>query len=137
MRIRHYGMWTIGSLALMGVLGYAAPRIPIQIKILRSEQRLITGAPSVEKNCNWRDLSAYCTSSTPETYVEKSMVIQEMNGQSMRITCTVLNRWSNCANLPVGKTFDAWSKKGALIVRYRDNRGKQRDQKYDVADVNR
>jgi len=137
MRIRHYGMWAIGSLALGGVLGYAAPRVPVQIKVLSNEQRLTIGAPSVEKNCTWRDLSAYCTSSTPETYVEKSMVVEERNGQSMRIRCTVLNRWSSCANLPVGKTFEAWSKKGALIVRYTDSRGKQHEQKYDVVDVNR
>ena len=137
MRITGHCMLTIGSLAMAGALGYAAPRVPIQIKILSNEQWLTTGAPSVEKNCNWRDISAYCTSSTPETYVEKSMAVQEMNGQSMRITCTVLNRWSNCANLPVGNTFEAWLKKGALVVRYTDSRGKQREQKYDVVGVNR
>lgn len=137
MRITGCIIWMIGPLVMIGALAYAAPSTRMLIKVLSSEQWSTTGAPAVARDCNWRDISAYCTSSIPETYVEKSMLVQDMNGRSLRIACTVLNQWSSCANLPIGQTFQAWQTKHALVVRYADSKGKQHNLKYDVVEGSR
>ncbi len=136
MQITNYNKWVLGVLMLSGLTAYASSRAATQIKILSSTEWSTTeAAQEGQSGCNWHDISAYCSSSTPETYVEKSMRVLDSNGRSMRIACTMFNRWSRCANLPVGQTFQAWEKNRSLIVRIPDSKGKQHDQKYEIVDM--
>ena len=105
---------------------------PLHIQVLSAESRQYQGPRLAPPNCNWRDLTAYCYSSSPRTYVENTMVVQESDGKSLEIACTVYNRWSHCTTLPVHQTFQARMRKHGLEVRYLDQRGKVRKQLYEI-----
>jgi hypothetical protein len=106
--------------------------LPLQIKVLSGESRQFEGPLLDPPNCNWRDINAYCTNSSPITYVENTMVVQEPDGKSLEIACTVLNRWSNCTSLPVNQSFEARMGKHGLEIRYLDQHGKMRKQVYEI-----
>ncbi len=109
-----------------------AKDLPLHIKVLSAESREFQGPPLAPPDCNWRDISAYCYSSSPETYVENTMVVQESNGKSLEIACTVYNQWSHCASLPVNQSFQARMEKHGLENRYLDQHGKIREQVYEI-----
>lgn len=106
--------------------------LPLQIKVLSGESHQFQGPPLTPPNCNWKDISAYCYSSSPETYVENTMVVQEPDGKSLEISCTVYAQWSHCTTLPVNQSFPAWMGKHSLKIRYLDQHGKVREQVYEV-----
>jgi len=60
------------------------------------------------------------------------MLVQDSDGKSFSIACTVDSRWSKCEPLPVGQTFDARRDKRGITVLYRDAKGKERRQLYQV-----
>jgi hypothetical protein len=68
--------------------------------------------------------------------VENTMVVQEPDGKSLEIACTVYNRWSNCINLPVNQSFQARMGKHGLEIRYLDQHGKMRKQVYEILSQN-
>lgn len=105
---------------------------PLHVKVLRAESHRFQGPPLVPRDCEWRDLSAYCYSSSPETYVEHTLVVQEPDGKSLEIACTVFNRWSRCTSLPVSRSFQARMTKHGLEIRYFDQHGKMRKQVYEI-----
>jgi hypothetical protein len=105
---------------------------PLQIKVLSAESRQFQDPPLVPRDCEWRDLSAYCYSSSPETYVENKMAVETPDGKHLEIACTVYNQWSHCANLPVNRTFQARMTKHGLEIRYLDQHGKMRKQLYEI-----
>jgi hypothetical protein len=72
------------------------------------------------------------TAQAPKTYVENTMVVQEPDGNSLEIACTVYNRWSHCTSLPVDQSFEAWMGKRGLEIRYMDQHGKIRKQLYEI-----
>jgi hypothetical protein len=109
--------------------------LPIQIKVLSGETRQFQGPPFPSINCEWRDISAYCFNSSPETYVQNTMIVQEPGGKSLEIACTVYNQWSCCTNLPVNQSFQAWRGKRSLKIRYLDHSGKMREQVYEINKV--
>src|SRR5277367_5016263 len=98
--------------------------LPIQIKVLSGETRQFQGPPFPPIDCVWRDISAYCSNSSPEAFAEHTMVVQEPGGKSLEIACTVYNQWSRCTNLPVNQSFQAWMGKRSLKIRYSDQSGK-------------
>jgi len=106
--------------------------LPLQIKVLSAESYQFQDPPLAPPDCNWRDISAYCYSSSPQTYVENTMVVQEPDGNSLEIACTVYNRWSHCTSLPVNQSFKAWMGKRGLEIRYMDQHGKMRKQVYEI-----
>ncbi len=106
--------------------------LPLNVKVLSAESRQFQGPPLAPPNCNWRDISAYCFSSSPQTYVENTMVVQEPDGKSLEITCTVYNQWSHCVRLPVNQSFQARMGKRGLEIRYMDHHGKMRKQLYEI-----
>jgi len=106
--------------------------LPLQIKVLSGESHQFQGPLLAPPNCNWFDLTAYCLNSSPKTYVENTMVVQEPNGKTLEIACTVYNRWSNCTNLPVNQSFQARMGKHGLEIRYSDQHGKMRRQVYEI-----
>lgn len=110
--------------------------LPLQIKVLSAESHQFQGPPLDPPNCNWRDISAYCYGSPPQTYVENTMVVEEPNGKSLEIGCTVYNQWSHCTTLPVNQSFQAWMGKHGLNIRYLDQQGKWRKQVYEILKEN-
>lgn len=104
---------------------------PMQIKVLSAEfHALETGTP-VPKDCDLQNFSAYCNESRNPT-VQNVMVVQDSSGKSFTIECTVDSRWSKCAPLRVGETFDARKEKRGIIVLYRDPKGKEKKQFYEL-----
>jgi len=106
--------------------------LPFQIKVLSAESHQFRAPPLDPPNCNWRDISAYCSSSSPETYVENTMVVKEPDGKSLEIACTVYNQRSHCTSLPVNQSFQAWMGKHGLEIRYLDEHGKMREQIFEI-----
>ena len=125
-------LFFVVTLLLAAMASAWAQDLPIQIKVLSGESHQFEGPLLNPPNCNWKDINAYCTSSSPITYVENTMVVQEPNGKTLEIACTVLNRWSNCTNLPVNQTFQAQMGKHGLEIRYLDQHGKTRTQVYEI-----
>ena len=109
----------------------------IQIKVLSAESEQFQGPALAPANCDYHDISAYCFNSKPKTYVENTMVVEEPNGNSLKIACTVYNRWSRCRNLPVKQSFQARMEKHRLEIRYLDQHGKMRNQVYEILIENR
>ena len=108
---------------------------PLRIKVLSSESYHFQGPPLEQLYCDWRDLSAYCFDSRPNTYVENTMVVRELDGKSLEIACTVYNQWSRCTTLPVNQTFEAWTTKHGLKIRFLDPQGKMREQLYEIREA--
>jgi len=106
--------------------------LPLRIKVLSGESHEFQGSPLAPPNCNWRDISAYCYGSSPRTYVENTMVVQEPGGKSLEIACTVYNRWSHCAALPINQSFQARMGKHGVVIRYVDQHGKVHEQVYEI-----
>jgi hypothetical protein len=83
--------------------------LPLHIKVLSEESRQFQGPRFAPPDCNFQDISAYCFSSV-KTYVENTMVVQESDGKSLEIACTVYNQWSHCASLPVNRSTRAFKR---------------------------
>jgi len=122
----------VATLFLAAMANAWSKNLPTQIKVLSAESSQFQGPPFPPPNCEWRDLSAYCYSSSPVTYVKNTMVVQEPNGKSLEIGCRVYNQWSHCTTLPVNQSFQAWMGKHGLKIRYLDQRGKWRKQVYEI-----
>ncbi len=120
------------SFLLAGMASAWSEDFSLQIKVLRAESHEFQAPPLVPPGCNWRDISAYCYGSSPETYVENTMVVREPDGKSLEIACTVYNQWSHCASLPVNQDFSARRTKHGLRIRYLDQHGKMRKQLYEI-----
>jgi hypothetical protein len=104
----------------------------LQVKVLSADSHHFQGPPLVPRDCEWRDISAYCYSSSPKTYVEHKMVVQEPDGKQLEIACTVYNQWSHCASLPVNQSLHARMTKHGIEIRYLDQHGKWRKQLYEI-----
>jgi hypothetical protein len=104
----------------------------VQVKVLSATSYQFQSPPFFPPNCNWRDISAYCTNSSPVTYVRNTMIVQEPNGRSLEIGCTVEDEWSHCAALRVDQTLQAKKTKNGLEIRYLDLFGKWRKAVYEI-----
>ncbi len=104
---------------------------PLQIKVLSSEFHSLGSPTPVPKNCDLQNFDAYCNESRNPT-VQNVMVVQGTDGKSFTIACTVDSRWSRCAPLPVGETFDARKDKHGVTVLFRNAKGKETKQVYQV-----
>src|SRR5208282_4955505 len=85
----------------------------------------------VPKNCDAVNFDAYCNNSRA-AILTNTLLVQEDNGQSFRISCTIDSRFSRCAPLPRGESFDARREKHGLEVYYVDDKGKVRKQLYTL-----
>ncbi|MGB7602695.1 MAG: hypothetical protein WBM24_20500 [Candidatus Sulfotelmatobacter sp.] len=117
----------------LAAMNHAWPQnLPFRVKVLSAESRQFQAPPIDPPNCDWKDISAYCYNSSPETYVENTMVVQKSDGTSLEVACTVYNRWSHCTSLPVDQSFQARIEKRGLEIRYMDRHGKMRKQFYEI-----
>ena len=105
---------------------------PLQVKVLSAESHEVQGPPLVPVDCSFKDLDGYCDGAAPITYIQNTMLVQEPDGQSLRISCWVYNPASHCVDLAVNRTFQAEPKKQGLEIRYLDKHHKWRKQLYDI-----
>ena len=104
----------------------------IRIKVLDSETRSANlGGNGVPVNCDNVNFDAYCNHSK-DAIVTNTLQVQEDNGKTYRIVCTVETRYSRCVPLPKGSSYDARRDKRGVTVYYVDDRGRVRSQLYAV-----
>jgi hypothetical protein len=112
----------------------AAEKSTLRIKVLDSETRSTSLGPNdIPKNCDQVNFDAYCNNSKTAV-VTNTLLVQEGDGPPFHVACTIESRFSWCASLPRGETFDARREKRGLVVYYVDGRGKARKQLYTLLD---
>ncbi len=115
---------------LLATFANALSKDLMHIKILDSQTQAVSrGDNGVPRNCDQVNFDAYCRSST-NTPMISTLLVQEGDGPPFRITCTIESRYSKCAPLPKGETFDARRVKHGISVYYVDDKGKLRQQLY-------
>jgi hypothetical protein len=106
-----------------------------RIKVLDSETRSVSlGGNDVPKNCDQVNFDAYCNNSKG-ALLTNTLLVQEGNGTPFRISCTMDTKYSSCAPLAKGESFDARREKHGLVVYYQNDRGKARKQLYTLVDA--
>ena len=107
----------------------------IRIKVLDSEAHSVSLEGSdVPKNCDQVNFDAYCNNSRT-SLLTNILLVQEGNDPPFRIACTIDSKWSRCALLTKGESFDAKREKRGIIVYYVDDNGKARSQLYTLVDT--
>jgi hypothetical protein len=121
---------------LVAMCANAAVNNNIRIKVLDSETR--ASAPDnngVPQNCEQLTYDAYCRSTSTVPLVS-TLLVQEGNEPPFRISCTINSKYSRCAPLPKGESFDAKREKHGITVFYVDDKGKERKQLYTLVASN-
>lgn len=104
----------------------------MRITVLDSQTRSVSlGGNDVPKNCDQVNFDAYCNNSRA-AILTNTLLVQEDNGPEYRVSCTIETRFSSCAPLPKGESFDARKEKHGLVVYYVDDKGKVRKQLYTL-----
>ena len=122
----HRPLWLVPALLLASVTGAAADSSqysPIRIKVLTAEFHPLADSNPVPKDCDMQNFSAYCNESKNATG-ESVMRVQDSDGNSFVITCSVDSRWSKCAPLAVGESYEARKGKHGLTVWIQNPNGK-------------
>ncbi len=121
------------GILLVAVFASAASKTNLmRIKVLDSKTRSVSlGGNDVPKNCDAVNFDAYCNNSRA-AILTNTLLVQEDSGQQFRISCTIDSRFSRCAPLPKGESFDARREKHGLEVYYVDDKGKVRKQLYTL-----
>ena len=106
---------------------------PTRIKVLSADFHSLGNANPVPKNCDLTNFDAYCNESRNPTG-ENIMRVQDSDGNSFTITCSVDSRWSKCAPLQVGESYEAKRGKHGLTVWIQNPNGKESTRQYRLAD---
>ncbi len=124
------------GLLLVAIFANATSRDnTIRIKVLDSEAHSVSLEGSdVPKNCDQVNFDAYCNNSRT-SLLTNVLLVQEGNDPPFRIACTIDSKWSRCALLTKGESFDAKKEKRGIIVYYIDDNGKARSQLYTLVDT--
>jgi hypothetical protein len=93
---------------------------------------LSTDDNGVPKNCGIMDYDAYCHHSR-NAIVHHTILVQDSDGKSFTVSCTVDSIWSKCTDLPVGMVFIAERTKHGITVHYPNAKGKEVKQAYALA----
>ena len=101
----------------------------LRLTVLSAESHAINAGTPVPKNCDLSNFDAYCNESKNPT-AQTILLVQDANGKTYRIVCIADSRWSKCAPLPVGETFDARAEKKGFTIEYRNVKGKEHKQFY-------
>jgi hypothetical protein len=122
----------IAVLLLAASASAATRSSEIRIKILDSDTHSVSlGGNGVPVNCDNVNFDAYCNHSK-DAIVTNTLLVQEDNGRTYHIVCTIETRYSRCVPLPKGGSYDARRDKKGVTVYYVDDRGKVRSQLYTV-----
>jgi hypothetical protein len=90
---------------------------------------LNTDSNGVPKDCGIMDYSAYCHHSR-SAIVRHTMLVQDSDGKSFSISCTVDSIWSKCIDLPAGAVFTAQRTKRGITIWYPNAKGREVKQSY-------
>jgi len=104
---------------------------PLRLKVLSAEAHAVNGGTPIPQDCDLQNYSAYCNGSRNPS-AQNVMLVQDADGKSFSITCTVDSRWSRCTSLTVGESFQARKEKHGITVVYRDAKGKERKQLFQM-----
>ena len=126
--------WLPVLFLLNTMLAEGAKQYPLHITVLSAEFHPLNSGTPVPKDCDLTNFSAYCNESRNPT-VQNIMRVRDSDGESFSIACTVDSRWSKCASLPVGETFEAKKDKHGITVLYRNAKGKEKKELYQVLAV--
>jgi hypothetical protein len=119
-------------LVLVAMSANAGVSNNIRITVLDSETRASTPDNNgVPQNCEQLTYDAYCRSTSTVPLVS-TLLVQQGNEPPFRISCTISSKFSRCAPLPKGESFDARREKHGLTVFYVDDKGKERKQMYTL-----
>jgi len=123
----------LASLLFTAMCAGAAAKLNLtRLKVLNSESHsVVLDGSGVPKNCDGLNFDAYCHSSQT-AQVTNTLLVQEEDGTPFRVACAVDSRWSRCALLPPGESFDARIEKHGITVYYQDDKGKPRRQFYSL-----
>src|SRR5271166_375596 len=120
------------GLLSVAMLANAATKETMRIKVLDSETRSSTPDNNgVPQNCEQLTFDAYCRS-TSNVPLVSTLLVQEGKEPPFFISCTITSKYSRCAPLPKGETFDARREKHGITVFFVDDKGKERKQLYTL-----
>jgi len=122
-----------GFLVVSASFANAAAREPaLRVKILSAESHQTNLSPDEgPRDCDLANYSGYCHGTRTQS-VQNVMLIEDSDGKSLRVTCTVETRWSKCESLPVGSTFDARREKHGITIFFVNDAGKPKKQLYTI-----
>ena len=110
--------------------GAAAKNTAIRITILDSQTRSVTlDSSGVPKNCDGVNYDAYCNSSKTAE-ITNLLWVREGDHPPFWVSCNIETKWSRCAPLPKGESFNARQEKRGLSIYFVDDNGKVRQQLY-------
>jgi len=122
--------WLAVWLCLSVCAGAAVKNGPIRITVVDSQTRSVTiDGSGVEKNCDGVNYDAYCHSSKTAE-ITNMLLVQEGDRPPFWVSCNVDTKWSKCAPLPKGESFNARQEKRGLSISFVDDNGKPRKQLY-------
>src|SRR5208282_266236 len=130
MNHRRSAAWLAAWLCLSLCAGAAVKNGSIRITVVDSQTRSVTLDNSgVEKNCDGVNYDAYChNSKTAE--ITNLLLVREGDRPPFWVSCSVDTKWSRCAPLPKGESFNARQEKRGLSIYFVDDNGKVRQQLY-------
>jgi hypothetical protein len=116
--------------AFLSLANAATRNNEMRVKVVNSETRseAVEGG-DVPKNCDGMNFDAYCNNSNTRV-LTNTLVVQEDDGTTFRVACTVDAKFSRCVPLPTGESFDARREKRGITLYYVDDKGKARSQLY-------
>ena len=103
----------------------------LRLTVLSADSHALNSGTPVPKDCDLQNFSAYCNESKNPTG-QSVIVVRDADGRSYTIACTVDSHWSKCGSLAVGETYEARKDKHGITVFYRDAKGKERKQLYQL-----
>lgn len=123
----------VGFLIIGASLANAASREPaLRVTVLSAETHQTSLGPDEgPRDCDLANYSAYCHG-TRNQIVQNIMLVEQSDGKSFRVMCTVETRWSKCDTLPVGSTFDARRAKQGITIFFLSDKGKPQKQLYTI-----
>jgi len=130
MNHRRNAAWLAAWLCLSVCAGAAVKNGAIRITVVDSQTRSVTlGDSDVPKNCDGVNYDAYCHNSKAAE-ITNLLLVREGDRAPYWVSCNIETKWSRCAPLPKGESFDARQEKRGLNIYFVDDRGKVRQQLY-------
>jgi hypothetical protein len=115
--------------AMSALVVYSQVFSPTRITVLSADFHPLSEGTPVPKNCDMQNFDAYCNESKNPTG-ENIMHVKDSDGHTFTITCTIDSRWSKCAPLGVGESYEAKRGKHGLTVWVQNPNGKESTRLY-------
>src|SRR6202161_2810667 len=119
--------------AMSALTVYSQVFSPTRITVLGADFHPINDGTPIPKDCDLQNYSAYCNESRNPTG-QNIMRVKDSDGNTFTITCTIDSRWSRCAPLGVGETYEAKRAKHGLTVWIQNPNRKESTRLYKFGD---